>query len=78
MDRAVSCTGFIYMGGRIIRNTDVSLGFYVFRFYLHGWQDNTKLHEILTDIAAKRKLRRGDFANGVLNSYFFERKTIGA
>jgi len=36
------------------------------------------LHEILTDIAAKRKPRRGDFANGVLNSYFFERKTIGA
>ena len=56
MDRAVSCTGFIYM----------------------GWQDNTNLHEILTDIAAKRKPRRGDFANGVLNSYFFERKTIGA
>ena len=36
------------------------------------------MHEILTDIAAKRKPRRGDFANGVLNSYFFERKTIGA
>ena len=50
MDRAVSYTGFIYMG-----------------------QDNTNLHENLTDIAAKRKPRRGDFANEVLNS-FFERK----
>ena len=53
MDRAVSYTGFIYMG-----------------------QDNTNLHENLTDIAAKRKPRRGDFANEVLNS-FFERKQQG-
>ena len=29
-------------------------------FCLYGWQDNnTNLHEILTDIAAKRKPRRG-------------------
>ena len=41
---------------------------FLHRFYLYGWQDNTNLHEILTDIAAKRKPRRGDFANGVLNS----------
>ena len=42
---------------------------FLHRFFLYGWQDNTNLHEILTDIAAKRKPRRGDFANGVLNSY---------
>ena len=41
--------------------------------FIYMGQDNTNLHEILTDIAAKRKPRRGDFANGVLNS-FFERK----
>ena len=45
---------------------------FLHRFYLYGWQDNTNLHEILTDIAAKRKPRRGDFANGVLNSYFLK------
>ena len=32
----------------------------------------TNLHEILTDIAAKRKPRGGNFANGVLNSYFLK------
>ena len=42
------------------------------RFYLYGQQDNTDLHEILTDITAKRKPRRGDFANEVLNSYFLK------
>ena len=45
---------------------------FLHRFYLYGWQDNTDLHEILTDIAAKRKPRRGDFANVVLNSYFLK------
>lgn len=45
---------------------------FLHRFYLYGWQDNTNLHEILTDIAAKRKPRRGDFENGVLNSYFLK------
>ena len=45
---------------------------FLHRFYLYGWQDNTNLHEILTDIVAKRKPRRGDFANGVLNSYFLK------
>lgn len=45
---------------------------FLHRFYLYGWQDNTNLHEILTDIAAKRKPRRGDFANGVLNSFLKE------
>ena len=40
---------------------------FLHRLYLYGWQDNTNLHEILTDIVAKILLR------GV---YFFERKTI--
>lgn len=44
---------------------------FLHRFFCMG-QDNTNLHEILTDIAAKRKPRRGDFANEVLNSYFLK------
>ena len=43
---------------------------FLHRFYLYGWQDKTNLHEILTDIAAKRKPRRGDFANGVLDGSY--------
>ena len=45
---------------------------FLHRLYLYGWQDNTNLHEILTDIATKRKPRRGDFANEVLNSFLKE------
>ena len=45
---------------------------FLHRFYLYGQQNNTNLHENLTDIVAKRKPRRGDFANGVLNSYFLK------
>ena len=49
---------------------------FLHRFYLYGWQDNTNLHEILTDIAAKRKPRRGDFANVALNSYEYNMDEI--
>ena len=44
---------------------------FLHRFFYMG-QDNTDLHENLTDIPAKKKPRRGDFANEVLNSFLKE------